>query len=113
MPPSVATGTGRLISLPRGKSLEDKQVVHRSAARLPRRGGAGEEENTQASACSGCLGVGVRFSRAAIQALFVFWSGSRAKEVQITDSFVAAELGEGFEGGRREGGLVEGVEWRK
>lgn len=38
VPPSVATGTGRLISLPCGKSLEDKQVVHRSVAELPQRG---------------------------------------------------------------------------
>lgn len=71
------------------------------------KGAGGERGGAQASACSGCLSVGVHFS----QGLFVFWSGSRAKEVQITDSFIAAEL----EGGVWEGqggGLVEGVECR-
>lgn len=99
MPPSVATGTGRLISLPCGKSLEDKQVVHRSAARLPRRRAAKTRRPLLAAAASALACTSV-----ALQSRFVFilvWVTCKrgANYRQLHCSGIRGGFGEG-EGGR-------------
>lgn len=92
MPPSVGYGDGppRNFAVWKKSGGQAGGTQERSAAPTARSG-----ENTQASACSGRLGVGAHFTRTAIWVCLFFG----AKEVQITDGFIAAELEAGLVGG--------------